>query len=107
MSSKLIQFPEKKMTERTPLPNVGYREAAIMFRDGESPGTFSMDISYSTGIEGDPASPTHQVALKAFLEIQKMLSAAQAAAFPPVTDEGTRPEVLVAADDPVTEEDHV
>lgn len=84
MSSKLIKFPDKKATERTPLPNVGYREAAIMFRDGEEPGTFSMDISYSTGIEGDPASLTHQVALKAFLDIQRILSASQAEA--PMTE---------------------
>lgn len=89
MSSKLIQF-SKKMTERTPLPNVGYREAAIMFRDGEQLGTFSMDLSYSTGVEGDPASVTHQVALKAYLDVQKALSASQAEA--PVTEEDTKTE---------------
>lgn len=99
MSSRLIKFPDKKVTERTPLPHLGYREAAIMFRDGDEPGTFSMDLSYSTGVEGDPASLTHQVALKAFLDFQRSLSASQAE--DPVTEEDTKTDGQVAAEDHV------
>lgn len=78
----------KKHVEPAPL-EMG-RSAAIMFTDGKSPGTFTLDLFYDgKGVPdhkiGDPESPTHLAALKAY----KMVKAALDQSMNPLNADGT------------------
>lgn len=84
MSSKLV----KRHAVPAPLPTS--RSAAIVFTDGEIPGTFTCQLLYDgQGVPdhgiGDPTSPTHLSALKAYKRVKALLDASMN----PLHDDGS------------------